>query len=129
MRPGGPGGASLVGGALLSVRGRISPDLADRIREVLAGEPDLTEKRMFGGVAFLIGGRIAVTASGQGGLLVRVDPRETDAMAARPHAQRAVMRGREMDGWIRVAEEGVRTRRRLEPWVRRGVAAALRSGP
>ena len=119
-----PGGASLVGGAMMSVRGRRAPDLADRLRELLAAEPDVTEKRMFGGVAFLLGGRIAVTASGQGGLLVRVDPPQTDALAARPHAAIAVMRGREMTGWIRVADEGVRTKRQLEPWVRRGVAAA-----
>jgi TfoX/Sxy family transcriptional regulator of competence genes len=99
-------------------------DLANRIRELVAGEPDLTEKRMFGGLAFLIGGNMSVAASGQGGLMVRVDPDETEALVAKPHAQPFVMRGREMKGWLRVGEEGVRTKRLLEPWVRRGVAYA-----
>jgi TfoX/Sxy family transcriptional regulator of competence genes len=98
--------------------------LANRIRELVAGEPDLTEKRMFGGLAFLIGGNMSVAASGQGGLMVRVDPDETEALVAKPHAQPFVMRGREMKGWLRVGEEGVRTKRLLEPWVRRGVAYA-----
>ena len=99
-------------------------DLANRIRELIAGEPGVTEKRMFGGLAFLVGGNMSVAASGQGGLMVRVDPAETDALVARPHAEPMVMRGREMQGWLRVATEGVRTRRQLEPWVRRGVAYA-----
>ena len=71
-------------------------DLANRIRELIAGEPDVTEKRMFGGLAFLIGGNMSVAASGQGGLMVRVDPEETDELVAKPHAQPFVMRGREM---------------------------------
>ena len=99
-------------------------DLANRIRELVADEPDLTEKRMFGGLAFLIGGNMSVAASGQGGLMVRVDPDETEALVAKPHAQPFVMRGREMKGWLRVGDEGVRTKRQLEPWVRRGVAYA-----
>jgi TfoX/Sxy family transcriptional regulator of competence genes len=99
-------------------------DLANRIRELVAGEPDLTEKRMFGGLAFLIGGNMSVAASGQGGLMVRVDPDETEALVAKPHAHPSVMRGREMQGWLRVDDEGVRTKRRLEPWVKRGVAYA-----
>jgi TfoX/Sxy family transcriptional regulator of competence genes len=99
-------------------------DLANRIRELMAGEAGVTEKTMFGGLAFLIGGNMAVAASGQGGLLVRVDPEETDTLAAKPHAGRMVMRGREMQGWLRVDDEGVRTKRRLEPWVNRGVAYA-----
>jgi TfoX/Sxy family transcriptional regulator of competence genes len=99
-------------------------DLANRIRELIAGEPDVTEKRMFGGLAFLIGGNMSVAASGRGGLMVRVDPEETDELVAKPHAQRFVMRGREMQGWLRVDDEGVRTKRQLEPWVKRGVAYA-----
>ena len=99
-------------------------ELANRIRELVAGEPGVTEKRMFGGLAFLIGGNMSVAASGQGGLMVRVDPDETDALLEKPHAQPFVMRGREMKGWLRVDDEGVRTKRQLEPWVKRGVAYA-----
>ncbi len=99
-------------------------DLANLIRELIAGEPDVTEKRMFGGLAFLIGGNMAVAASGQGGLMVRVDPDETDALAAEPHAGPFEMRGRAMQGWLRVDPDGVRTKPQLEPWVERGVAYA-----
>ena len=99
-------------------------DLADRIRELVAGEKGLTEQKMFGGLAFLIGGNMAVAASGQGGLMVRVDPGETEQLAARPHARPFEMRGREMAGWLRVDDEGVRTKRGLEAWVRRGMAYA-----
>jgi TfoX/Sxy family transcriptional regulator of competence genes len=99
-------------------------ELADRIRELIAGEAGVTEKRMFGGLAFLIGGNMSVAASGQGGLMVRVDPDETDALLDKPHAQPFVMRGREMKGWLRVGDEGVRTKRQLEPWVKLGVAYA-----
>jgi TfoX N-terminal domain len=99
-------------------------DLANRIRELIADSPDLEEQRMFGGLAFLIGGHMSVAASGQGGLLVRVDPDETEALLATPHARAFDMRGREMRGWLRVDPEGVRTTRQLEPWVRRGVGYA-----
>jgi TfoX/Sxy family transcriptional regulator of competence genes len=99
-------------------------DLANRIREALAGEHGVTEQRMFGGLAFLIGGHMAVAASGQGGLMLRVDPSETDALLAEPHAQPFEMRGRTMDGWLRVDEAGVRTVEDLAPWVRRGVGYA-----
>ena len=99
-------------------------DLANRIREAMAGEAGVTEKKMFGGLAFLVGGNMAVAASGQGGLMVRVSPEETEELVAKPHAKPFVMRGREMDGWLRVDAEGVRTKRGLEPWVRRGVAYA-----
>jgi TfoX/Sxy family transcriptional regulator of competence genes len=98
--------------------------LANLIRELIAAEPGVTEKRMFGGLAFLIGGNMSVAASGQGGLMVRVDPDEADALLARPHARPFEMRGREMQGWLRVDDEGVRTKRQLEPWVKRGVAYA-----
>jgi TfoX/Sxy family transcriptional regulator of competence genes len=99
-------------------------DIANSIRELIAAEPDVTEKRMFGGLAFLVGGNMSVAASGQGGLLVRVDPADTDALMAKPHADAFVMRGRAMQGWLRVDGEGVRTKRQLGPWVRRGVAYA-----
>jgi TfoX/Sxy family transcriptional regulator of competence genes len=99
-------------------------DLADRIRELIAADPGVTERRMFGGLAFLVGGNMAVAASGQGGLMVRVDPADTDELLAGPHARPFEMRGRAVQGWLRVDAEGVRTRRRLEPWVRRGVAYA-----
>ena len=99
-------------------------DLANRIRELIAAEPGVTEKKMFGGLAFLIGGNMSVAASGQGGLMVRVDPEETEALVAKPHARPFEMRGRAMDGWLRVDDEGVRTKRQLEPWVKLGVAYA-----
>lgn len=99
-------------------------DLANRIRELVSAEAGVTEQKMFGGLAFLIGGNMAVSASGQGGLMVRCDPEETDALVQTPHAKPFEMRGREMEGWLRVDEEGVRTKRELEPWVRIGVAYA-----
>lgn len=99
-------------------------DLADRIRELISGGPDVTEQRMFGGLAFLVGGHMAVAASGQGGLMVRVDPDATAALLEKRHAQPFEMRGRAMQGWLRVEPEGVRTKRQLEPWVKRGVAYA-----
>jgi TfoX/Sxy family transcriptional regulator of competence genes len=99
-------------------------DLANRIRELIAGESNVTEKKMFGGLAFLIGGNMAVAASGQGGLMVRCDPDETEKLVAKPHAARFEMRGRAMDGWLRVDDEGVKTKRQLEPWVKTGVKYA-----
>jgi TfoX/Sxy family transcriptional regulator of competence genes len=99
-------------------------DLAHRIRELVAAEANVTEQRMFGGLAFLVGGNMAVAASGQGGLMVRVEPDQTAALVAKPHARPFEMRGREMAGWLRVDAEGVGTKRQLEPWVRRGVGYA-----
>jgi TfoX/Sxy family transcriptional regulator of competence genes len=98
--------------------------LAGRIRELLAGEPDVTEKKMFGGLAFLAGGSMAVAVSGQGGLMVRVEPSETDAVLEQPGVREFVMRGRPLDGWVRVDAEAVEGRDGLEPWVARGVAYA-----
>jgi TfoX/Sxy family transcriptional regulator of competence genes len=98
--------------------------LAARIRELMAAQAGVSEKRMFGGLAFLVNGNMAVSASGQGGLLLRVDPSQTDALTAGPHAHVAVMRGREMDGWLRVDAEGLRTKRQLEAWVKRSTAYA-----
>lgn len=99
-------------------------DLASRVRELISVEPGLDEMKMFGGLAFLIDGNMAVGISGQGGLMVRVDPDETEALMAGPHARPFEMRGREMKGWLRVDPGGVRTKRQLEPWVCRGVAYA-----
>jgi hypothetical protein len=99
-------------------------DLANRIRELLAEEAGVDEKRMFGGLAFLIGGYMSVTVSRQGGLLLRCDPAETEALLARPHASPFEMRGRPMSGWLRIAPEGLATKRSLGPWVKRGVAYA-----
>jgi hypothetical protein len=99
-------------------------DLAGRVRELIANEPGVVEKRMFGGLAFLLGGNMSVSVSGQGGLLLRCDPAETDALIAKPHVERFEMRGRAMDGWLRVAPDGVKTKRELERWVAVGVAYA-----
>ncbi|HTX31796.1 MAG TPA: TfoX/Sxy family protein [Solirubrobacteraceae bacterium] len=99
-------------------------ELANRIRELIGAEPGLTEKRMFGGLAFLINGNMSVSASGQGGLLLRVNPDESDGLVKAPNAELFVMRGRAMPGWMRIAPEGLRTKRELERWVRRGVTYA-----
>ena len=99
-------------------------DLANRIRELIGGEPDLSEQSMFGGLAFLVAGNMSVAASGQGGLIVRVDSDETDVLLAKPYAQPFEMRGRAIQGWLRIDAEGVRTKRQLEPWVRRGLTYA-----
>jgi len=99
-------------------------DLANRIRELIAAEDGVTEQKMFGGLAFLVGGHMSVAASGQGGLMVRVEPEDTEDLLAKPHTRPMVMRGRAMEGWLRVDAEGVRTKRQLEPWVKRGVATA-----
>jgi TfoX/Sxy family transcriptional regulator of competence genes len=99
-------------------------ELADRIRELVAGESGLTEKKMFGGLAFLIGGNMAVAASGQGGLLVRVEPAQSDKLVATTSARLMEMRGRSMQGWLRVDAEDVRTKRQLVKWVERGTTYA-----
>jgi len=99
-------------------------ELANRIRELLAGEQGVSEKRMFGGLAFLINANMSVAASGQGGLLVRVDPDETDALLAQPHVAIMEMRGRAMRGWLRVDAEGLRSKRQLQRWVARGSSYA-----
>jgi hypothetical protein len=97
-------------------------DLANRLREILAAEEAVTEREMFGGLAFLLHGRMSVSASGRGGLLARIDPVQTDAALARPHSTLMHMRGRAMEGWIRVAPEGVVIKRELAAWVKRSVA-------
>ena len=99
-------------------------DLAHRLRELLAGEDAITEKKMFGGLAFLLHGNMCVSASRNGGLLARIDPADTEAALARPHVALMEMRGRTMDGWITVAPEGLKTKRDLAAWVKRSVAFA-----
>jgi TfoX/Sxy family transcriptional regulator of competence genes len=99
-------------------------ELADRVRELLASESDLTEKTMFGGLAFLVGGNMAVAVSHQGGVLVRVDPAKSDTLVTSTNARLMEMRGRRMQGWLRVDRDGVRTKRELAKWVKLGVAYA-----
>jgi hypothetical protein len=99
-------------------------ELADRIRELVAGESDLTEQKMFGGLGFLIGGNMAVAASGQGGVLVRVDPAESDALVATTSARLMEMRGRQMPGWLRVGPDDLRTEGQLAKWVELGTTYA-----
>lgn len=95
-------------------------DLAHRIRELLGSEKHV-EKAMFGGLAFMINGNMAVAASGHGGLMVRVPPDQTNALLAREHVEPMVMAGRETRGWLRVSADGINTKRQLQSWVKRGV--------
>jgi TfoX/Sxy family transcriptional regulator of competence genes len=99
-------------------------DLANRIRELVGGDAGVTEKKMFGGLAFLVGGNLAISASGQGGVLVRVDPAQSDALVDSTAAEVAVMGGRPMAGWLRVAGAEVRTKRQLAKWVGLGTGYA-----
>lgn len=99
-------------------------DLAQRIRARVAAQNGLTERKMFGGLAFLIGGNLAIAASGQGGILVRVGPASSEQLASTTAASVAVMRGRPMPGWLRVDAEHLRTSRELGKWVDRGVGFA-----
>ena len=98
--------------------------LAQRIRTIAGDEPDLTEKTMFGGLAFLVGGNMAIAASGQGGALVRVDPAESDSLVATTNARVAVMRDRPMPGWLRVGPEDLGTKDEVAKWVDLGTAYA-----
>lgn len=99
-------------------------DLANRIRTLIGDEPNLTEKPMFGGLAFLVNGNMSVSASGKGGLLLRVEPAQTMTLAAQPHARPMEMRGKPMEGWLRVDPAGVTTDKGLSPWVKLSVAFA-----
>jgi TfoX/Sxy family transcriptional regulator of competence genes len=99
-------------------------ELAARIRALVASEPSLTEKKMFGGLAFLVGGNMAIAASGQGGILVRVDPEQSDELVASTAASFMEMRGRSMAGWLRVDSEHVATDRELAKWVDLGTSYA-----
>jgi hypothetical protein len=96
-------------------------EMADRLREILAGERGVVEKRMFGGLAFMVAGHMAVSASGQGGLLLRIDRAHSDALIVDPRASRFVMRGREMDGWLRVDIDANAADDELTGWVKHGV--------
>jgi TfoX/Sxy family transcriptional regulator of competence genes len=96
-------------------------ELANRIRELLAQQPGVDEKQMFGGLGFLVDGHMAVAASGRGGLMVRVPPDDTEKLLARAHVSPMVMAGRETRGWLRVDAEGVKTKRQLASWIARGV--------
>ena len=99
-------------------------ELADRLRALLSERGDVSEKRMFGGLAFLISGKLAVAASGQGGLMARVPPEETEALLERRGVEPFVMRGKPMDGWLRVREEGYDSEAALQEWVERSVSYA-----
>ena len=99
-------------------------DLAERVRELVADESDLDEKKMFGGLAFLIGGNMAVAASGQGGLMVREDPAKGDKLIATTSARPMEMRGRSMSGWLRVDTDDIRLKRQLAKWVTLGITYA-----
>ncbi len=99
-------------------------ELADRIRAVVQEEPGVSEKRMFGGLAFLVHGKMAVSASSQGGLLLRVDPAQTESLVNQQHVRRFEMRGRAMDGWLHVGVECLDTDDALRRWVNHGVAYA-----
>ena len=95
-------------------------ELAERIRELLAGRPGVTEQKMFGGLAFLIGGNMAVAASGQGGVMLRVDPARSEEICATTDAEVAVMRDRPMPGWLRVDAARVQTKAQLAKYVTLG---------
>jgi TfoX/Sxy family transcriptional regulator of competence genes len=98
--------------------------LAERIRDLLPPDVEVTEQKMFGGLAFLVGGNMAVAASGQGGLMVRVDPAESERLLSTTKAMPMEMRGRPMKGWLRVDTEDVRTKPQLAKWVDRGTGYA-----
>jgi hypothetical protein len=98
-------------------------ELADRLRTVLSdlGVDGVREQRMFGGLAFLVDGNMAVAVSREGGVLLSVARDDTDALLQKPHTRPMVMRGRELSGWLRVDPEGIRTKRQLTVWVKRAV--------
>jgi hypothetical protein len=99
-------------------------ELAGRIRDLVGDEPGLTEQKMFGGLAFLIGGNMAIAASGQGGILVHADPDESDTLVASSDAYLMEMRGKQMTGWLRVDSEHVGTDEQLATWVEVGTGYA-----
>ena len=99
-------------------------ELAHRIRELVGDQPALSEQKMFGGLAFLIGGNMAIAASGQGGVLVRADPEQSDELVETTPASVMEMRGREMRGWLRVAAADVRSNDELAKWVELGTSYA-----
>ena len=98
--------------------------LAERVRDLMGDQAGVAEKKMFGGLAFLIGGNMSVAASGRGGLLIRCAPEDTDALLDEPGAEHFVMRGRAMQGWLRVTDAGVSSDEALKTWVERAVGYA-----
>jgi TfoX/Sxy family transcriptional regulator of competence genes len=104
-------------------------ELANRIREVVQGEPGLSEKRMFGGLAFLVHGNMAVSASSQGGLLLRIDPVQAESLVDQQHVRRFHMRGRDMDGWLHVDAEVLDTDDELRRWLTHGLTYARSLAP
>jgi TfoX/Sxy family transcriptional regulator of competence genes len=107
----------------------VDQQLADRVREIVAASGEFSERKMFGGLAFMVGGYMAVAASREGGIMVRVDPAETDAMLAKPFCRPMEMRGKPLDGWVRVDADGIATKRQLERWVARGLTYARAQPP
>jgi TfoX/Sxy family transcriptional regulator of competence genes len=99
-------------------------ELADRIRQLIGSDPELTEKKMFGGLAFLIRGNMAIAASSEGGAMVRGDPAQSDALVATTTARLVQMRGRDMPGWLRVSADDLRTDDQLASWVEIGTGYA-----
>ena len=99
-------------------------ELAGRIRQLIGSDPELTEKKMFGGLAFLIRGNMAIAASSEGGAMVRVDPAKSDSLLATTKATLVNMRGRDMPGWLRVSSDDLRTDEQLGPWVEIGTGYA-----
>lgn len=95
-------------------------ELADRLRDILAAEPDVTEKRMFGGLAFMVVGHMALAAT-SGGLMLRVDPDESEALLLDPNATRMVMQGRELAGWLLIDLDAAASDNDLSRWVDLGV--------
>jgi TfoX/Sxy family transcriptional regulator of competence genes len=104
-------------------------ELAERIRTLVGDRADLAEKKMFGGLAFLVGGNMAIAASGQGGILVRVDPEQSDELVAATPAEPMEMRGRQMAGWLRVDAADVAEDAVLDEWVERGTGYAASLPP
>ena len=104
-------------------------DLADRLREMLASRPGVVEKRMFGGVAFLVDGHLAVCASSHGGLLLRVNPAQTESLLTDSQAEPFVMRGRPMAGWLRIDIDGSASDDELNRWVEHGLAYVAKLPP
>ena len=104
-------------------------ELADRLRELLAGETGVTEMKMFGGLAFLVGGNMAIAASGHGGAMVRVDPADSEKLVSTTNAYPMEIRGRSMTGWLRVDSADVRTPTQLQKWVKLGVTYARSLSP
>lgn len=102
-------------------------ELADRMRALL-DDRDPVEKKMFGGLAFLVGGKMAIVASGQGGAMVRVDPEESDRLCEGAGVEPMIMKGQPMKGWLRVRTDQLEEDRELQAWIDRGVKAAAAAG-